>query len=142
MISSKRFEVGSLPLASNDALALDTWVKYSLKTLRGFIEYTYLIDLMTLILTQLVFLTGDSNIHLAITAPIYDPYLTAKIEPFVYEWVERVKGSVSAEHGLGFKEKNYISYSKSPEAIGMMMKIKQLFDPKNILNPYKVLPGN
>jgi FAD/FMN-containing dehydrogenase len=74
------------------------------------------------------------------TIPEYDPAVTSKIEPFVYEWVSRHKGSVSAEHGLGFKKRDFISYSKSPESIAIMKKLKHLFDPKGILNPYKVLP--
>lgn len=83
---------------------------------------------------------GDGNIHLNITTENYDKNVTAKIEPFVYEWVSKRLGSVSAEHGLGFKKRNFISYSKSPEAVSMMHKLKKMFDPNNILNPYKVLP--
>lgn len=32
-------------------------------------------------------------------------------------------------------------YTKSPEMIDMMRAVKHLFDPNNILNPYKVLPN-
>jgi len=53
-----------------------------------------------------------------------------------------LKGSISAEHGLGFAKANYIHYSKSEEMIGWMKKVKQLFDPNSILNPYKVLPSH
>ena len=35
-----------------------------------------------------------------------------------------------------------MAYTKSKEEIMMMKKIKQLFDPKGILNPYKMLPDN
>lgn len=87
------------------------------------------------------------------------------IEPFVYEWTSQHKGSISAEHGLGwvgsnldpgswfyraikkittlfirFKKRNYIGYTKSPSAVNIMHSIKKLFDPNNILNPYKTLP--
>ena len=50
------------------------------------------------------------------------------------------KGSISAEHGLGFKKANYIHHSKSLAAVDNMKNIKQLFDPNAILNPYKLLP--
>lgn len=43
------------------------------------------------------FLLGDGNIHLNISIPEYDPQVTAKIEPFVYEWVAKHKGKL----GLG-----------------------------------------
>ncbi len=42
---------------------------------------------------------GDGNMHLSITAPEYDSAIAAKIEPFVYEWTSKHRGSVSAEHG-------------------------------------------
>jgi len=83
---------------------------------------------------------GDGNIHLNITTEDYDKNVTKQIEPFVYEWVAKRSGSVSAEHGLGFKKREFISYSKSPVAVAMMKRLKQTFDPNNILNPYKVLP--
>jgi FAD/FMN-containing dehydrogenase len=50
------------------------------------------------------------------------------------------KGSISAEHGLGFKKRDYIRFSKSEKAVQVMQQIKKSFDPKGILNPYKVLP--
>lgn len=84
--------------------------------------------------------TGDGNLHLNITSEAYDFTLLKKIEPFVYEWVSREHGSVSAEHGLGFKKRGYIGFSKSESSIEWMYQIKKLFDPNNILNPYKVLP--
>ena len=50
------------------------------------------------------------------------------------------KGSISAEHGLGFKKAQYIYHSKSSVAVDFMKNIKKLFDSNNILNPYKTLP--
>ena len=85
-------------------------------------------------------LLGDGNIHLNITTTEYDPKITAAIEPYVFEYIRKFRGSVSAEHGLGFKKPNFMSYSKSPESIAVMKQIKKLFDPNGILNPYKVLP--
>lgn len=50
------------------------------------------------------------------------------------------RGSISAEHGIGVMKAGALGYSKSPTAIHMMQGIKQLFDPRGILNPGKVLP--
>ncbi|XP_054261644.1 D-2-hydroxyglutarate dehydrogenase, mitochondrial-like [Macrosteles quadrilineatus] len=83
---------------------------------------------------------GDGNLHLNICAPQFSPELLAKIEPFVYEWISERGGSISAEHGIGFKKTKFLRYSKSDAAIHTMRQIKQLMDPKGILNPYKVLP--
>lgn len=85
---------------------------------------------------------GDGNLHLNITSPAKNPALLAAIEPFVYEWTAGRKGSVSAEHGLGLKKRNYIYYSKPNQAVALMGDIKAMFDPKGILNPYKTLPDN
>ena len=84
---------------------------------------------------------GDGNLHLNVTSPSYDPNLTKRLEPFIYEWTSGVKGSVSAEHGLGFKKRDCIRYTKSETAVREMKKIKGIFDPKGILNPYKVFPS-
>ncbi|CAA7395214.1 unnamed protein product [Spirodela intermedia] len=83
---------------------------------------------------------GDSNLHLNISTATYDEDIFAKIEPFVYEWTAKNKGSISAEHGLGLMKADKIYYSKTPEAVNLMASIKRLLDPKGILNPYKVLP--
>ncbi|KAJ8357012.1 hypothetical protein SKAU_G00198060 [Synaphobranchus kaupii] len=83
---------------------------------------------------------GDGNVHLNVTSPTKDPALLAAIEPFVYEWTARFRGSISAEHGLGLKKKNYIHFSKPPEAVAIMGNIKSMLDPRGILNPYKTLP--
>uniref|UniRef100_A0A8C8IYZ2 D-2-hydroxyglutarate dehydrogenase, mitochondrial n=1 Tax=Oncorhynchus tshawytscha TaxID=74940 RepID=A0A8C8IYZ2_ONCTS len=85
---------------------------------------------------------GDGNLHLNITSPTKDPDLLASIEPFVYEWTARFQGSISAEHGLGLKKRNYIYYSKASLAVALMGNIKIMLDPKGILNPYKTLPDD
>ncbi|XP_078180819.1 FAD-linked oxidases family protein [Carex rostrata] len=83
---------------------------------------------------------GDGNLHLNIMTPEYTDNILTKIEPFVYEWTSAQRGSISAEHGLGFMKADKIHYSKSSEAVKLMGSFKKMLDPKLILNPYKVLP--
>lgn len=83
---------------------------------------------------------GDGNLHLNIVAKSYDPKVTNLIEPYVYEWTEQHKGSISAEHGLGLMKADYLGYTKSPPMISLMKQIKQSIDPNGIMNPYKFLP--
>ncbi|XP_070561383.1 D-2-hydroxyglutarate dehydrogenase, mitochondrial-like [Ptychodera flava] len=85
---------------------------------------------------------ADGNLHLNMTSPSHSSELLAKIEPYVYEWVSKHHGSISAEHGLGFKKRNYIHYSKSDAAVKLMLQMKKMMDPKGILNPYKTLPDS
>jgi len=82
---------------------------------------------------------GDSNLHLNIQCAEYNEQLHKLIEPFVYEYTSKVRGSVSAEHGVGFLKKSYLPFSKSRAALNMMRSLKNTMDPKGILNPYKVL---
>ncbi|XP_071053094.1 D-2-hydroxyglutarate dehydrogenase, mitochondrial isoform X2 [Onthophagus taurus] len=83
---------------------------------------------------------GDGNIHLNICLKEFSQEILKKIEPYVYEFTSARKGSVSAEHGVGFRKPKYIHYSKSEAAISLMKDLKKVLDPNNILNPYKVLP--
>lgn len=84
---------------------------------------------------------GDGNLHLNVTAEAFSAPLLSELEPYVYEWTAGQQGSVSAEHGVGFKKKDILGYSKSPEALQLMQQLKALLDPKGILNPYKTLPS-
>ncbi|KAI9139934.1 actin interacting protein 2 [Paraphysoderma sedebokerense] len=84
---------------------------------------------------------GDGNLHLNIAAGGYTKEVTDLIEPFVYEWAAKQNGSISAEHGLGLMKAQHLHYSKSSSMITAMQKIKELFDPKGIMNPYKFLPS-
>ena len=85
---------------------------------------------------------GDNNLHLNICTPgTFDQGKAAKaiIEPFVYEWTATRGGSVSAEHGVGQLKVPYLGLSKSEDVMGVMRQVKDLLDPKGILNPGKVL---
>ncbi|THU91766.1 FAD-binding domain-containing protein [Dendrothele bispora CBS 962.96] len=82
---------------------------------------------------------GDGNLHLNIVAKAYTPEIQAALEPFVYEIVASHRGSVSAEHGIGAMKTHALPYSKTEVSIALMRKIKELFDPRGIMNPGKVL---
>lgn len=84
--------------------------------------------------------SGDSNLHLNVACKSFNQEIYKAVEPFVFEYTSKLKGSVSAEHGIGFHKTKYLKYSKTPEAIAFMKQIKQMMDPNGILNPYKVLP--
>lgn len=86
---------------------------------------------------------GDGNLHLNVSSleEKHSQFVLNQIEPFVYQWTSQKKGSISAEHGVGHMKAESIGYSKSQKALGIMASMKKLFDPKLILNPYKVLPS-
>ncbi|KAL8819183.1 MAG: hypothetical protein Q9223_002336 [Gallowayella weberi] len=72
---------------------------------------------------------GDSNLHLNVATRRFDKAVEDKLEPFVYEWIAKRNGSISAEHGLGLQKKPYIGYSRSETMIRLMKQIKSMFDP-------------
>ncbi|OAL43165.1 hypothetical protein IQ07DRAFT_304821 [Pyrenochaeta sp. DS3sAY3a] len=82
---------------------------------------------------------GDANLHLNIPTRRFDKAVEKELEPFVYEWVQKRNGSISAEHGLGVTKKPYVGYSKSETMIKLMKQIKDLYDPNGIMNPYKYI---
>ena len=72
---------------------------------------------------------GDSNLHLNVATRRFDKEVEKKLEPFVYEWIAKHNGSISAEHGLGLAKKGFIGYSRSESMIRLMRQIKDLYDP-------------
>lgn len=83
---------------------------------------------------------GDGNLHLNIMTTGRTAEIESAIEPFIYEQTQLYNGSISAEHGLGLMKAPYLAFSQSVESIQTMKDIKNLFDPKGILNPYKYFP--
>ncbi|MBO67261.1 MAG: hydroxyacid dehydrogenase [Acidiferrobacteraceae bacterium] len=88
---------------------------------------------------------GDGNIHLSflqpeeMTADKFQTYRAAFSE-MVFETVDELDGSFSAEHGIGILRTTEMSRYKDPVSIYTMQAIKKALDPKGILNPGKVLP--
>ena len=86
---------------------------------------------------------GDGNLHLNILKPegmeskaFFSQCET--VNKWVFEIVQRYKGSVSAEHGVGLVKKKYLQYTRSAAEIQLMKGIKAVFDPNNVMNPGKI----
>ena len=84
---------------------------------------------------------GDGNLHLAVSLDKHDPDAYRKVDDVVYGCLEKLGGSVSGEHGIGTGKLDYIAITRSPEELALMRSIKRSLDPKNILNPGKILPA-
>ena len=88
---------------------------------------------------------GDGNLHYNVQAPENEDqarFLNEQETPMnalVYEAVDRYRGSISAEHGVGSLKVNTLPKHKSAVALGMMRAIKQGLDPQNLMNPGRVL---
>ncbi|HEX2561701.1 FAD-binding oxidoreductase [Phenylobacterium sp.] len=80
---------------------------------------------------------GDGNLHIIVG--VGDRAARRPVEDLVYGHLQKIGGSISAEHGIGLQKRDYLACSRSPEEIALMARLKAMFDPKNILNPGKVL---
>ncbi|PZP29929.1 MAG: hydroxyacid dehydrogenase [Roseateles depolymerans] len=88
---------------------------------------------------------GDGNLHYNVQAPEgVEPaaFLQAHEEPInalVYGEVQRLGGSISAEHGIGRLKREELALRKDPVALQLMRAIKKALDPQGLLNPDRVL---
>jgi len=82
---------------------------------------------------------GDGNLHLVISPEGLPPDARATIERIVYEPLEAVGGSISAEHGIGLEKRPWLPISRSATEIALMRTLKQTLDPRGILNPGRVV---
>ncbi|CAG9330500.1 D2HGDH_3 [Blepharisma stoltei] len=81
---------------------------------------------------------GDGNLHLVVSTNEKEKAHRI-LEPWIYEQIQELKGSVSAEHGIGLLKASKLKYTKSKVMIENMKLMKNIFDPNGIMNPYKVL---
>lgn len=79
---------------------------------------------------------GDGNLHINICLTEDQSF----DDESLFKEVTSKQGSISAEHGVGLRKKQYLHLQKSGVAIEMFRKIKEVFDPHGIMNPYKVIP--
>ena len=89
---------------------------------------------------------GDGNLHARIikgqemsveTWEVTKPAILADL----YREVFRLGGTISGEHGIGLKRSPYLPLVMDPVLIELQRRIKQTFDPLNILNPGKIFPS-
>lgn len=82
---------------------------------------------------------GDGNVHIV----TYQPGVAAQpkdaVEEVVYGLVREYGGTVSAEHGIGTLKRRWLAHARTPEQIALMRTLKSAMDPKNTLNPGKVI---
>ena len=87
---------------------------------------------------------GDGNIHFSFMIPVgmdretlrqYSPAITRAVNDLVRD----MTGSISAEHGIGIDKIDELAHYRSKIELDQMRAIKRALDPKNIMNPGKIL---
>jgi len=90
---------------------------------------------------------GDGNLHANPTKPPEMPMdewrgILPELLAELYVTTAKLGGTISGEHGIGSKRKNFLHLVMQPEIIDLMKRLKATFDPNNILNPGKIFPDS
>jgi len=85
---------------------------------------------------------GDGNLHINIikgemTDDDWNNKLSDGIRK-IFELCVKLKGTISGEHGIGYVQKGYMDIPFNSTELQLQKNIKELFDPKGILNPSKL----
>ncbi len=84
---------------------------------------------------------GDGNFHPAVLTDSRDKEHYQRALKCVDEVIEialKLGGVLSGEHGIGLEKARFLKKAMDPAAIEIMKGIKDLLDPKHILNPGKI----
>ncbi len=84
---------------------------------------------------------GDGNVHYTVFTSRDDADLHDAMVEGVEELVREMRGSFSAEHGVGLSKLNSMRRRKDAVALDAMRAVKAALDPGNILNPGKLYPA-
>jgi D-lactate dehydrogenase (cytochrome) len=85
---------------------------------------------------------GDGNFHVLMMVDPHDPDDVAKAEGVNARMVARaisMDGTCTGEHGVGMHKMDFLIQEHGEEAIETMRILKHAFDPKNIMNPGKII---
>jgi len=87
---------------------------------------------------------GDGNIHYNIAQPDgsdRDVFLArwTDISNAVFDIVDRLDGSISAEHGIGIMKRDDLAARAGNTKMSLLRAVKQAIDPENIMNPRVML---
>jgi len=87
---------------------------------------------------------GDGNLHVNILKNELSDQAWREDLPKgireIFELTKGLGGTISGEHGIGLVQKEYLDVVFTPIEIALQKSIKQLFDPRGILNPGKLFP--
>src|SRR6266571_4472381 len=90
-----------------------------------------------------VFHAGDGNLHPNISFDATDPALKQRVEAASAEIMATciaAGGTITGEHGVGIDKLRYMPLIFDPESLGAMQAVRRVFDPKERVNPGKVVP--
>lgn len=84
---------------------------------------------------------GNGNIHVNLLIDPNDELQQKNADAClekIFDLVLQLNGSISGEHGIGLDKRMFLAKEFNPATLDLMQKIKQQFDPAQILNPGKI----
>lgn len=79
---------------------------------------------------------GDGNLHFNFLIPENSPdSLHHELLDKLYDHIDHLDGSISAEHGVGKAKLEAVTARKSVVARELSLRLKRALDPRNIMNP-------
>ena len=90
-----------------------------------------------------VFHAGDGNLHPLVSYDAAEPGLTEKVIAASREMVRvavAAGGTLSGEHGIGLEKREMMSQVFTADDLDAQARVREAFDPNQLLNPGKVLP--
>jgi glycolate oxidase len=82
---------------------------------------------------------GNGNLHIMSILKQKDVRLIKKIATEFFSGVISIGGSISGEHGDGLARSEFVKMQYDKKTYDVFKHIKKQFDPKNILNPGKII---
>jgi len=90
-----------------------------------------------------VFHAGDGNLHPNMNYDSRNPEEAARVKEALREIMRlcvSTGGTITGEHGVGLEKIEFMDLIFGPDTLEAMRRVREVWNPKNLFNPGKVLP--
>ncbi len=129
-----RLREGARPLATDVCVPISRLAECVTETQKDIAEMK--------LIAPIVGHVGDGNFHVSVIVDANDKAEVATVEKFLDRLAQRalsMEGTCTGEHGIGQGKMKYLRSELGDPALAVMRSLKQAIDPKNIMNPGKIV---
>jgi len=86
---------------------------------------------------------GDGNLHVNLLVDEPDAEIADRLGramDAIMRATLELGGTLAGEHGVGLLKMKYLPWEQSPQLLRVQRELKRVFDPRDLLNPGKILP--
>jgi glycolate oxidase len=87
---------------------------------------------------------GDGNLHVNLLVDEPDEQVADRLGQAmdaIMRATLELGGTLAGEHGVGLLKMKYLPWEQSPTLLRLQRELKRVFDPRDLLNPGKILPA-